>query len=242
MASAETPRPQPSSRSAAGLEFDARRLQREATRKILTDRRTPLEVVAVAQSGAQIADDSIERALNVQPPRPRSVCREQCPWCCYKKVGTTEPEVLRIRDYLRGTLSAETLQLTLQRIEELQQARQELRSDPWAASRLPCSLLVDGRCSVYPVRPLTCRGFNSSNARACETAVKSRKAENIPIFQPQLRIATFVLDGTRAGLQESGLPGELLELNAALAIALQVPDAESRWLRGEPVFAPARMH
>jgi hypothetical protein len=32
-----------------------------------------------------------------------------------------------------------------------------------------------------------------------------------------------------------------LELNAALRIALQAPDAAERWLAGEPVFTAARM-
>jgi len=45
----------------------------------------------------------------------------------------------------------------------------------------------------------------------------------------------------RAGLEESRLDGELLELTAALDIALTVPDAAERWLAGEKVFAPARL-
>ena len=53
---------------------------------------------------------------------------------------------------------------------------------------------------------------------------------------------TFVLDGMRAGLSESGLQGGLLELTGALRIALTVPDAAQRWLAGEAVFAPARFN
>ncbi len=52
---------------------------------------------------------------------------------------------------------------------------------------------------------------------------------------------TFVLDGMRAGLTESGLHGDLLELTAALRIGFTVADAFERWLAGEPVFAPARL-
>jgi hypothetical protein len=54
-------------------------------------------------------------------------------------------------------------------------------------------------------------------------------------------VYTFVLDGMRAGLEQSHRDGELLELTAALAIALSVPDAAERWLAGERVFAPARL-
>jgi hypothetical protein len=38
-----------------------------------------------------------------------------------------------------------------------------------------------------------------------------------------------------------GLPGDLLELTAALRIAFEVPDAFDRWRAGEAVFAPARL-
>jgi hypothetical protein len=54
-------------------------------------------------------------------------------------------------------------------------------------------------------------------------------------------MAAFILDGTRAGLAEAGLKGELLELVAALHIALALPDAEERWLAGAPVFATAKL-
>jgi hypothetical protein len=37
------------------------------------------------------------------------------------------------------------------------------------------------------------------------------------------------------------LDGDLLELTAALEIALTVPDAADRWLAREKVFAPARL-
>jgi hypothetical protein len=101
-------------------------------------------------------------------------------------------------------------------------------------------LLVEHRCCAYPVRPLTCRGFNSYDASRCEQFVKSRAPVDIPMYLSQQRLMTFVLDGTRAGLQAVGLRDDLLELTAALRIALDVPDALERWLAGEPVFAPAR--
>ena len=56
-----------------------------------------------------------------------------------------------------------------------------------------------------------------------------------------MRLAAFVLDGTRSGLAESGLTGELLELTAALRIALEVPGAVEKFLAGDRAFAAARL-
>jgi hypothetical protein len=64
----------------------------------------------------------------------------------------------------------------------------------------------------------------------------------VPNYVPQLRLTTFVLDGLRAGLSESGLQGDRVELTAALRIALEVPDAAERWRAGGVVSAPARLN
>ena len=104
---------------------------------------------------------------------------------------------------------------------------------------LPCALLVDHRCTAYPVRPLMCGGFNSGDAAACERFVRSSGQTPVPLYAPQLRLAAFVLDGMTAGLSESGLTGGRVELTAALRIALEVPDAVERFLAGEPSFAAA---
>ena len=102
-------------------------------------------------------------------------------------------------------------------------------------------MLVENRCSAYPVRPLTCRGYNSSDARRCEQALDPDSGVEAPVYWPQQRLTTFVLDGLRAGLDESRLDAGLLELTAALRIALETPDVQARWLAGEGVFGPARL-
>jgi Fe-S-cluster containining protein len=142
---------------------------------------------------------------------------------------------------LKDILPAGIAAATAARVENLKQEREKLRGEAWAARRLPCALLKEGRCSVYPVRPLTCRGFNSADAAACQDHVISRYPGKVPVYEPQLNIATYALDGTRAGLAEVGLKSDLLELNAALEIALRDANAESDWLAGKPAFASARL-
>jgi Fe-S-cluster containining protein len=211
------------------------------TAETLHTQRTPLQVIQVAEQAANLADQSIQTAIAQLAPSPPLACREGCAWCCHKLVGTTAPEVFRIADYLHQHLNPEELEIVRERIIRRDEERKAMREDRWSAARLPCSLLVNDRCSVYPVRPLTCRGFNSSDAKECERWVKQRKGVDVPVYEPQHRLATFVLDGLRAGLAECKLPNDLLELTAALRIVLTMPDALSRWLAGESVFASARL-
>src|SRR5262249_22394644 len=169
--------------------------------------------------GAQVAEDAIQQVVRADPPPP-SACQEGCDWCCHLTVGTSVPEVVRIVDYLRQRLSPEDFQALRERVLRLDEQRRERKAAHRGEARLPWGLLVNHCCTAYPVRPLTCRGFNSSDASRCELFVKSPGQTTLPLYAPQLRMTAFVLDGMRAGLAESGLTGDRLELTAALRIVL----------------------
>jgi hypothetical protein len=147
--------------------------------------------------------------------------------------------VARIVEHLQRTLSREEFQALRERVLRLDEQRREWKAVRGGEARLPCALLVDHRCTAFAARPLMCRGFNSRDASACERFVNSSGETALPLYAPQLRLSAFVLDGMRAGLAQAGLPGELLELTAALRVALETPGAVERFLGGEPAFAEA---
>jgi hypothetical protein len=221
-----------------GLEMDARREQRLKTRAILQQGRTPLQVITVADQANLIAEESLRKATAMQRP-PALACQEGCDWCCSLDVGTTAPEVIRIATYVRQHYSADDLGALRERLMRRATHFRERQTTRRGEPAQPCALLVNHRCSVYPVRPLTCRGSNSTDPKKCEQFLTQPKTV-IPNYASQHRLSAFVLDGMRAGLGEAGLKGDLLELSTALRIALELPDAAERWLAGEPVFAPAR--
>ena len=234
----------PANRLPDGLtaaELDARRAERLDAVKTLKGGRTPLTVIEVAERSSTLAENAVESFKASHPP-PALACREGCDWCCQQIVGVSAAEVFRIADYLRRTLSPQDLDATRERLARLDDPRRRLPPHQRTGARLPCGLLVDHRCLAYPVRPLTCRGFNSSDAHQCELFLQAPRTVRLPNYVPQLRMTTFALDGMRAGLSEAGLNGDLFELTGALHIALAMPDAAQRWLAGEAVFAPARLN
>jgi Fe-S-cluster containining protein len=223
----------------SGVELDARRRERLETVQLLKSERTPLKLIEVSDRATALAETTIADFKKRHPP-PQLACQEGCDWCCYLTVGTAAPEVLRIIEYLRQTLPPEEFQATKERIISADELKKSRKADRVTEPPLPCPLLVNHRCSVYPVRPLTCRGCNSRDPEPCERFLHSRKVV-IPMYAPQHRLSAFVLDGLRAGLAEARLNGDLLELTAALRIALDIPQASDRWLAGEPLFTPARL-
>ncbi|HZY89216.1 MAG TPA: YkgJ family cysteine cluster protein [Gemmataceae bacterium] len=225
----------------SGAELDARRDQRVFTAAQFRQVRTSLQVIEVTQHADALAEQAVRATREEMPPRTPLACREGCAWCCYKPVGTAAPEVLRIVAYLRDTLSPEQWGDLCARVRSGAEQRRQLGPARARRAALPCPLLVENRCSAYPVRPLTCRGYNSSDAKRCERALGADSGVEVPIYWPQQRLTAFVLDGLRAGLEESRLDAGLLDLTAAMEIALETPDAQERWLEGVGVFRPARL-
>ena len=220
-----------------GIEFEARRAAGER-----------LHGGATAEGARAVADDAYEATedlifdLHAQAPPPvRLACRAGCAWCCHLTVEVTAAEALRIADYLRETLGETALDEVVARLAELRYRIRGMDRDERAARRLPCALLVNNLCSAYPVRPLKCRGGNAFDAGACERYYRRpTRASQMPIYVLQYLTAEHVQTGLLFGMTDAGMAPEVLELTAALHIALETPDAAERWLAGEPVFVEAR--
>src|SRR5438876_474076 len=80
------------------------------------------------------------------------------------------PEVLRIAAYIRQSFTSEEQSALKERLDRLDDHVHGMM--PWerATERLPCAMLVEGRCSIYPVRPFPCMGWNSLDAGKCKRA------------------------------------------------------------------------
>ena len=116
----------------SGAELEARRLQRLKTVAVLQTGRTPLQMVTVAEAAVTVADDAVRDALVRDPPRAPSACKEGCAWCCYQRVGTVAPEVLRIAAYLVQTLTPGELDGTRARVNELAEHKRSPKRGPGA--------------------------------------------------------------------------------------------------------------
>ncbi|HEY7494001.1 MAG TPA: hypothetical protein VIH59_23230 [Candidatus Tectomicrobia bacterium] len=173
------------------------------------------------------------------PERAALACAPGCAFCCYHPVDITPPEAFAIIEYLRTTLSSAASETAYARIATQASRINGLSYEEHAQARIPCALLVDGQCSVYPCRPFACRAWNSTSAACCETIFTHG---NPVIMLPPLDMGTYeavweVAHGVTDGLQRSRLDGKSYELHSILQRVLTTPEAAQRWTQGEDVFA-----
>jgi Fe-S-cluster containining protein len=184
-------------------------------------------VIASATDVATYADEAV--AIVHEEYRPRLACCAGCSYCCRKPgVLATVPEFLRIIDRVRSTFGEPGLHDLTERARLYESRLNGRHFDDPVDDSVPCPLLVQDRCSVYDIRPLVCRGYNSTDVNACRLA-HADPAARVPIFA----VIKDVADGTSVGVAQAlktvGLNDALVDLGTALGLALSAG----------PAFAPA---
>lgn len=206
-----------------------------ADEQVIATMRDVVRHASVAVRG--LREDAAARRL----PVLRSACDQGCAHCCWLHVSISAPEALVLAAFLRDTLPADALEALRARVESTSARVRALDATGRVAARVPCPLLDpdEQTCGAYPVRPLSCAGATSLDAEACARAVAGDGTGEIPIEPLQHGAIRAVRAGLSAGLEARGLDARRYELASALAIALRVPDAASRYLAGERLFETA---
>jgi Fe-S-cluster containining protein len=208
-------------------------------------------VVALARNAMDGASRLIDGLL-ARAPAGAVACRAGCDHCCYQSVGVTAPEALAILDHLSRTLADAELERLAAHVAAQRARTRGLSTAERFSPEQPCAFLdvTSGRCRIYEVRPLSCRGMNSLDAAECEKRLREPAtraaflAEGVGghSFMEPIRAFHAVSAGLQLGLSElHGLDMRPLDLIAALDLLLNgeeaIPDA---WIAGASPFESAR--
>ena len=201
---------------------------REAGRVLTADSlKQGIRLHAVVMGAADVSRFADEALAIVQDEyHPRLHCKEGCHYCCCKPgVLVSIPELLRLLARIQSTFSAAEVCELRGRAERYRSLLGERNFNDLVNESIPCPLLVDGRCSVYDVRPLVCRGYNSTDVDACRKAHADRTAR-VPIFAMLKDVTDGATVGAAQALETAGINDALVDLGTALQLALS---------RGEPI-------
>jgi Fe-S-cluster containining protein len=198
------------------------------------------------------ATSRLAEGLLAQAPAGAVACRAGCDHCCYQIVGVTPPEALAIFDHLSRTASDAALDEISARISAARTRTRGLSSADRFSPDHPCPFLEtsSGRCSIYEVRPLACRGMNSLDAKECENRLRNAVAreafldgrEGGHTFMEPVRAFHAVSAGLQLALAELyRLDMHALDLTAAMDLLLNGDESiPATWIGTGPSFTTAR--
>lgn len=218
-------------------------------RALLQGGATLERTVKLAQS-AMAATSRLADGLLARAPAGTVACKNGCDHCCYQSVGVTPPEALAIAHHLRQNLSASEFASMLAHISDSHDRTQGLSAEERFSPDHPCPFLQQGSCSIYEVRPLSCRGMNSLDAGECSARLRQPEVRAAFIatgeggrsFMEPIRGFHAVSAGMQLALAEVyGLDMRPLELTAAVRLLLTEPDTiVGEWLAGGRSLEAAR--
>jgi Fe-S-cluster containining protein len=167
-------------------------------------------------------------------------CRQNCALCCVFRVHVRAHEVFAIVDYIAVRFSAQEREALIARLKKHGERIAPMTRLQHETTNIPCPLLVDSACSVYPARPLGCRRHHSTDMSACQYShdhpedVGFAGARDPEFFA----IWTDMTNAAHQAYGEMGFHAEEYELGTALLTALQNPASARRWRDGKsPLLA-----
>jgi Fe-S-cluster containining protein len=193
--------------------------------------------------GGEMARTLVEQVEAVR--RLPLACSEGCSFCCRGTAVLAQAvEVLAIGAHLRKTRTEEQLVELRTRVDSMLTRVRDQDASQRAEGKEPCPLLdvEKGACTVYEVRPTSCRSYNSCDAERCREAFDAALTNPVLPMNPILFQATHasgfgLMVATELTSREVG-PYELVN---GLATVLADPEAEAKWLRGEQVFSHTKI-
>ena len=169
-------------------------------------------------------------------------CRRGCSWCCYQQVLVNPAEMLLITDYIGRNFNDKMKKAILQRAIEKDEKVKSLPAEEALQQKIPCPLLLDGTCSIYPVRPMACRIYLSSSLDSCLREFHHpEKPDTYPrLFDFPLHAGRMMNSGMIHYLSERGVTVYENRLEKILRLLLEKPEKTDNWLTGTEDFSEGR--
>lgn len=210
-------------------------------RRILREERTVLsnEIQDVGVLAAfECSQSRHDAQIAAAPDLETLACRSGCTWCCYFTVDVRAAEVFIILDYVDRTFSSATKDRVYAELRANSDLLQSLGEDERVTRNLRCPFLSEGRCSIYAVRPQSCRNYHATDVAGCQQSFEQPENLDIdPEFAPGVyQSGGAHIEAVGSALEQAGFDAQAYELNGALSEALSDAAARVRFLIGQQPF------
>lgn len=178
--------------------------------------------------------DELNREI-IDQRKVNLTCGEGCYTCCSLRIDVFAHEIFLIAHHIRRHFTADELAKLNARLTAHSREVSPLTPFEHATRNVWCPLLVDGRCSVYAVRPHSCRRHHSQDFATCQftfdhpTDLESPAAHDRDLF----RTLTAAMQNNIDAYFHLGFDTTIYELGTALNEALSDPSSWQRWRNHE---------
>lgn len=164
-------------------------------------------------------------------------CKAGCNYCCHMEVSAGAPEVIGVVAFVETRFTDEQRDALRKRLTTRNAESRTMTETEKELGSRPCPFLVGGQCSIYPVRPFTCRFHHSADVEACRREYEGEVVK-IPLIGEFGEVTYPFVAGHTKALSDAGLKVEPLWFSEAMEIALYQPGAVEEWCSGGDPFAP----
>ena len=140
-------------------------------------------------------------------------------------------EVFRILDFVEQSFTPEEKARVYAEVRANSAMLRELEESERVTRNVKCPLLNEGRCTVYEVRPQSCRNYHATSVVGCRQSYEEPENLDIdPDFAPGVYQAGGAhVEAVSAAMRDAGYDVNAYELNCALDAALSEPGAREHF-------------
>lgn len=157
-------------------------------------------------------------------------CEPGCDFCCHLRVSVFAHEAVALVHHLSTRLAPDVAAGVERRIVENAARIDAMTVAQHYAARMPCALLVDGRCCAYETRPSACAAHHSLSRARCEHAFAHPEDHGTPKNSrpASLELQTLgdaLIAATQSALTDNSKLATRNELHQCLRDLLEKRDA-----------------
>lgn len=168
-------------------------------------------------------------------------CKAGCSWCCHLRVELLPYEAIALFRYIRTAMPESVANYVSERIFAKAEQIRPMTVKEHECSKVQCAFLLEGRCSVYPVRPMACAAHHSADVTVCEKDFHcpTGVGELIPQVASLVRSKAAMMGAANQAMANRNLKRQCIELHTALAALLRDPSLIGKWKSGRPLIKGA---
>ncbi|WFR96201.1 YkgJ family cysteine cluster protein [Rhizobium tumorigenes] len=175
------------------------------------------DMADAALTTMSVADAAVDSVRSNFAGQPHFACSKGCSPCCHLFVAVPPGVAEVIAAHVDNHFTVIEREKLVSRLEA------KVAADAASATpqllRTPCALLDDGgSCTVYAVRPLSCRSFTSTSLPRCQQVVFGDNPDGGGVDQnpARYRLYEFATRALEETARRRGLPGQQQGLSSAL--------------------------